>query len=725
MSLEFSLDVGTRKVCGILAEAGPEGRPARILHWAVREHPGRAMLDGQVHIIAQAAQVIAEVKEELERACGQALRHAHVAVAGRSLSTGRAKLSFKTGHGEPLGREELAAMELQTVREARSALRDARSLAGAYCVGFSVLSARLDNEVLADLRGHRGAEVELEVLATFLPKLALESLQTALAGAGLTAASLTLEPIAAVQLMVPPEMRRLNLGLVDVGAGTSDVALTREGRVDAFAMVPVAGDEVTERVADAFLLDFKQAEALKRAVGGTEGATEAEAVDIFGARRLISCDDVQREIQPARNYWAEETAAALLALNGGKAPQAVLLAGGGSLLKGASFALAAALDMDHERVGHRPMALQSAFEALPQGLDHPWAVTPLGIAASALGKRGLPFANFQVNGKWVQVLNLNQRFTAFDALVASGKERVQFFGKPGLATVYTFNGEERTAKGTLGNACRLFINGAPAGLEAPLESGASLTFVGASNGEDGKLTFAEALEREGLSSGSCLVNGEERPLPLELSVDGFPVEDLKAAVPDRARLTIKGAVTLKGLLEREGVDLGGLIHREIAVSLDGEPRVLLQRNYRLKLNGKEASLDREVMPGDRVDFEPGSGFQERVRDLLAAGSPPSPAPDGGAFRVRLNGDWAPLDRVEIAWMNGREVSLDEFLIDGADVRVRRGPACRTVKEAMERLGLSSWVGDGLEIRLNGARAGLDDALADGDALDLSLLEPVE
>jgi hypothetical protein len=135
------------------------------------------------------------------------------------------------------------------------------------------------------------------------------------------------------------------------------------------------------------------------------------------------------------------------------------LASGGSLSAGVEAFLSDALDIPPPRVGRRPVTLQQRFKDLPEGLQHAWAVTPLGIAASALDKRGLPFAHFQVNGAWVQALNLNQRFTAFDALVASGKERVQFFGRPGLATVYSFNGQDRAAKGTLGTTCKLFVNG--------------------------------------------------------------------------------------------------------------------------------------------------------------------------------------------------------------------------------------------------------------------------
>lgn len=716
----FALDVGTRKVCGLLVEEGPEG--ARVLHWSLREHPGRAMLDGQVHVIAQAARVIAEVKADLERASGERLEQAHVAVAGRSLAMSRATARFRTGHGEPLRRDEIVAYELQAVREAQVALNDPRTAAGAYCVGYNVLAARLDGEALSTLEGHRGSEAELEVLATFLPRRALDALQAALAEAGLSPASLTLEPIAAVQLAVPPELRRLNLAFVDIGAGTSDIALTRDGRVDAFAMVDVAGDELTERLCDAFLLDFKQGELLKRGLD----QPQAQVQDLFGVGRSILSEDAQRELSPALGHWAGQVAEAIKGLNNGQAPQGVLLAGGGSMAPGISLALAGALDLAPDRVGRRPVDLQTRFAGLPQGLKQAWAVTPLGIAGTALEKRGLPFAHFQVNGRWVQALNLNQRFSAFDALVASGKERVQFYGRPGLATTYSFNGQPRSARGTMGSQCRLFVNGAPAGLDAPLNSGDSLTFVDAVSGEDGRLTFAEALDREGMGSGSVRFNGDEIPLPVALSVDGKPVGDLSQALPDRARLNAAAELSVQGLMQAQGMDLEGLIGRDIVVTLDGEPRVLSQRNYRLQLNGQECGLDSPLLPGDEVSFEPGAGFQERIKDLLASAQPPleqRQRPSVGASKLRLNGDWAPLDVAEKVSMNGREVQLDEFLIDGADVRVERAQPCRSVGEALERLGLAAWAHSGrVAVRLNGKDSSLDHPIQDGDALDLDFVE---
>lgn len=53
--------------------------------------------------------------------------------------------------------------------------------------------------------------------------------------------NLTLEPIAAIQVAIPEMYRMLNIALVDVGAGTSDISVTRDGSIIAYGMIPIAG----------------------------------------------------------------------------------------------------------------------------------------------------------------------------------------------------------------------------------------------------------------------------------------------------------------------------------------------------------------------------------------------------------------------------------------------------------------------------------------------------
>ncbi len=156
-----------------------------------------------------------------------------------------------------------------------------------------------------------------------------------------------------------------------------------------------------------------------------------------------------------------------------------------------------------------------------------------------------------MNGQWVQALNSEPGgFSAFDALVASGKEMAQFYGRPGLATSYTFNGVLRTERGGMGQPCKLYVNGAEATLDAELHNGDSLTFLDAVSGQDGLLSYNDALSKEGLGSGSIRFNGEERPLPVTLVKECSVVADLDAPLPYRARLEAQSSATLEQLLNQ-------------------------------------------------------------------------------------------------------------------------------------------------------------------------------
>ena len=79
------------------------------------------------------------------------------------------------------------------------------------------------------------------MLATFLPEEVVDSLYAAVEQAGLYVTNLTLEPIAAMTVAIPEQYRLLNIALIDIGAGTSDICITKDGSVIAYGMIPAAG----------------------------------------------------------------------------------------------------------------------------------------------------------------------------------------------------------------------------------------------------------------------------------------------------------------------------------------------------------------------------------------------------------------------------------------------------------------------------------------------------
>ena len=76
----------------------------------------------------------------------------------------------------------------------------------------------------------------------------------------------------------------LNIALVDVGAGTSDICVTRDGSIIAYGMIPYAGDELTELIVQHYLVDFNMAEHMKLTSGM---ADEVEITDIMSITHTI------------------------------------------------------------------------------------------------------------------------------------------------------------------------------------------------------------------------------------------------------------------------------------------------------------------------------------------------------------------------------------------------------------------------------------------------------
>jgi len=252
----LALDIGTRKVMGIVGSVS--GGEFHVVDVETREHSSRPMLDGQVHSIEAVAQNVKAIKTALEKRLGRTFRTAGVAVAGRNLLTHKMRVEHETDTAEEITADMVRSLELEAIA---AIMADAgKGLTDFYCVGYSPVYYELDGDRLQDLVGHTARKIGVEVIATFLPRIVLDSLFAVLKRADLEPVNITLEPIAAINAIVPVEMRRLNIVLVDIGAGTSDLALSKDGVVCAYGMVPEAGDEITECICGQFVVDFKVGE---------------------------------------------------------------------------------------------------------------------------------------------------------------------------------------------------------------------------------------------------------------------------------------------------------------------------------------------------------------------------------------------------------------------------------------------------------------------------------
>jgi len=648
----FALDIGTRKVMGIIARR--EGDCLEILDVETIEHPTRAMFDGQIHSIEEVSKTVKKIKDNLEKRLNKKLTQVGVAVAGRNLLTYRNRVTREFSQEQDIEQGLVRDLELEAVDKIIS--ESGNKLAQFYCVGYSPLYYELDGQRISNLVGHRAKTIATEIIVTLLPRVTLDSMSAVLKSVGLQLLNITLEPISAIDAIIPVDMRKLNILLVDIGAGTSDLALTKEGVVFAYGMVPEAGDEITERISEILLADFSSAERIKRSLQ-TVKAIEYE--DIWGRRKSFNLQNLKQGLIPSVKRLAKAITRVALDLNGG-IPQAIVLVGGGSLTFNLIAELSESFGIPLDSVGIRlPQAIKEIKDKTGK-LTGPEAVTPIGIALMTAKASGLCFIDVEVNAKRLKMLDFHQKKDVMGALTLSGIDERKLYPRPGLALSFEVNQELKIAKGTLGQPAKVLLNGNPvSSLSDKIEHGDKVEVQEAIPGQDASVQIKDLVD---LNPIVVVFNGETLEIMPAVIMNG-EIVGLDTLVPDRANIQTN-APEIKDALKSKGVNLDNLAEKQILVNINSNPKVLTQRNFTLRLNGAMANLNTDLSNHDAIEFLGNVPTFYRIKDVIEIPS---------AFeQIRINVDGRDVDiRIEPMqiFMNGRQVGPEEVLIDGADIQV--------------------------------------------------------
>src|SRR3989339_268527 len=650
----IALDIGTRKVMGIIARCHDDY--LEIIDTEVIEHAQRSMIDGQIHNIAEVAKVVKKVKENLESRLHKKLQKVGVAVAGRNLRTFKSKVTQEFESERDITTAMVKDLELQAIDTITADPKHA--ISNFYCAGYSPVYYELEGSRLSDLTSHRGKSIACELIVTFLPRVVLDSMFSVLKKAELDPTNVTLEPISALNAIIPPEIRNLNIVLVDIGAGTSDIAITKDGFVFAYGMVTEAGDEITECISQLLLVDFATAERVKRLLNET---SDISYEDIWGKKHTLDTLNFIRQLSPAITKLAEAIAKTALDLNGGTSPQAVVAVGGGSLTYDLMNHLALSFGMASDKVGMRlPGAIKNIRDTTSK-LSGPEAITPLGIALMTASASGLQFIEIEVNQNKFRLLDFQQRKDILGALTLSEAfHQKKLYPRPGLALTCTVNGELKIVKGTLGKPALIVRNGkAISSLSEKVEPGDRLEFSEAVDGENGFCLLKDLLKLKFIP---ITYNQETLDVIPPVAMNE-KVVSIDTPLEDRAVIRTP-ALTIEHLLASQGVVLEELFERQILVNLNANPRVLTQRNFTLLLNGQAAGLTAPLGAGDTVTFSRSTPTAYRISDIIDL-------PESREkMRVTVSGKEIemPIEPVQI-FMNGQQVNSQEFLIDRADIKV--------------------------------------------------------
>ncbi|WP_251859731.1 rod shape-determining protein [Clostridium sp. Marseille-Q2269] len=483
----FALDIGTRSILGSVGIV--RDKKFHVIEESYIEHEERAMIDGQIHDVSLVANAVEKVKTELEEKLDIELNKVSIAAAGRFLKTYTAKSELNIDTEMEIDKDTIRSLELTSVKKAEEEVSK-KSGGKLYCVGYTVKNYYLNDYIIGNLMLQKAYKIAAEVIATFLPRHVIDSLYSVMKKVGLIVDSLTLEPIAAMEAAIPKKLRLLNLALIDIGAGTSDIAICSRDSITAFGMVSLAGDEVTESIVQNYLVDFETAEKIKKQC--TQSQT-VEYIDVLGLSNKIPSKEVQKVIEPVVRKISQEIGNKIIEINGEKSPNAVFLVGGGAHTPLLKEFLCEKLNIPLERaaVKDREAVIDCSIDNSKFGSE---GVTVLGIGLISIRRLGNDFIDVMLNGSIISLFN-SHKHTVMDVILQAGINPKVLLGKNGKTVKFVLNGIKRMAFGTLATNASIKINGSKASVEDNVKEGDKIEIEFAKNGHDAKPTLKDYIKK--------------------------------------------------------------------------------------------------------------------------------------------------------------------------------------------------------------------------------------
>ncbi|MSS63373.1 cell division FtsA domain-containing protein [Velocimicrobium porci] len=543
--LVFGLDIGTRSIVGTVGYR-EHSRKFKVIAHVVKEHETRAMLDGQIHDISKVSETIGWVKREIEQKIGKRLNDVCIAAAGRVLRTIQVTAEYEFQEETVVTDEHIYSLNMLGVEKAYEIIREQTKKSAEdtnfYCVGYTVIRYFMNDNLIINLEGHKASKIKTELLATFLPNEVIDGLYRSVERAGLYVANLTLEPIAAINVAIPEKFRLLNIALVDVGAGTSDICITKDGSIIAYGMIPLAGDELTELLAREYLTDFAMAEKIKTACSEMDSV---EFQDIMGLTYHIDTKEVIEKAMPTIDTITKSIADKIIELNGGKSVSAVFVVGGGGKIPGFTDSLAKHLGIVKERVALRGEEVLNDIEFVDEEIKKdPLIVTPIGICLNYYEQKN-NFIFVTVNGERIKLYD-NDRLTIVDAAIQMGIQNEYLFPRRGKEINFTVDGKQRFVRGSVGEAAVVTLNGKPAGINSEIVSNDVIEITFSTVGEDASCEIRQLPEFNGTIS--FYFNDKKIVCPKFATVNGELVSEYYS-IKEGDEINILNYYTLQQVLD--------------------------------------------------------------------------------------------------------------------------------------------------------------------------------
>ena len=292
-NLVVGLDIGTSKIVAIVSEVTPDGQLNVI---GLGTQPSRGLKKGVVVNIEATMASIQRVLEEAELMADCKIAEVYTGIAGSHIR------GFNSHGMVAIKEKEVTQADIDRVIETAKAIaipNDQQIL--------HVLPQEFVIDGQEDVKeplGMSGVRLEVKVHIVTGAVSAAENITKCVRRCGLKVRDLILQPLASSLAVLSDDEKELGVCLIDIGGGTTDIAVFTGGSIRHTAVIPIAGDQVTNDIAMALRTPTKEAEDLKRTYGCAlkQLASPSEIIEVPGVgerpARQLSRQTLAEVIEP-------------------------------------------------------------------------------------------------------------------------------------------------------------------------------------------------------------------------------------------------------------------------------------------------------------------------------------------------------------------------------------------------------------------------------------------
>jgi cell division protein FtsA len=324
------LDIGTSKVAAVIGETSGQG--VEII--GLGAHPSLGLRKGVVINMDQTAAAIKKAVEEAELMAGCEIHSVFTSVGGSHIK------GFNSHGVVAVKNKEVGARDLERVLEAAKAVAIPSEHEIIHVVPQEYILDEQDG--IKEPLGMSGVRLEARVHILTGSSMAAQNVIKCCNRAGLTVAGLALMPLTTAEAVLTENERELGVVLVDMGAGTIDIAVYHDGSVRHTAVLPIGGNHVTNDIATGLRTSFADAERIKQRYGLARAslARAEERIEVPSAAgkspgcisRQILCEIIEPRLDEVFQLVREEISKCGYAVS---LAAGAVVTGGAMLLKGA------------------------------------------------------------------------------------------------------------------------------------------------------------------------------------------------------------------------------------------------------------------------------------------------------------------------------------------------------------------------------------------------------